>query len=116
MFLFTQISDDEIHYLSMSIDANLIDLHVPVYDNGSGLNYEPFKCSETKEYFMTDKTEPDNNVHKLDVSRFLYYTEEHTDHYIDSKPTSPSFQVHLFTLDHRPEKDRHRKIPQNTWV
>ena len=70
MFPFTQISDDELHYLS--IDDNLIDL----YDNCSGLNYEPFKCSETNEYFTTDKIDPDNNVHnKLDVSS-LYYTEE----------------------------------------
>ena len=46
MFLFTQISDDQIHYPSMGIDANIIDLHV--YGIGSGLNYEPFKCSETK--------------------------------------------------------------------
>ena len=54
------------------IDDNLIDL----YDNCSGLNYEPFKCSETNEYFTTDKIDPDNNVHnKLDVSS-LYYTEE----------------------------------------
>ena len=72
MFPFTQISDDELHYLSVGIDDNLIDL----YDNCSGLNYEPFKCSETKEYFTTDKIDPDNNFHnKLDVCS-LYYTEE----------------------------------------
>ena len=72
MFPFTQISDDELHYLSVGIDDNIID----VYDNCSGLNYEPFKCSETKEYFTTDKIDPDNNVHnKLDVCS-LYYTEE----------------------------------------
>ena len=59
MFPFTQISDDELHYLSVGIYDNLID----IYDNCSGLNYEPFKCSETKEYFTTDKIDPDNNVH-----------------------------------------------------
>ena len=56
----------------MGVDDNLIDL----FDNCSDLNYEPFKHAESKDYFVTDNIDPDNNVHnKLSVNS-LYYTED----------------------------------------
>ena len=72
LFPFSQITDDEFIYLSMGIDHNLLDL----FDKCSDLNYEPFKHVESKDYFVTDKIDPDNNLHnKLSVSS-LYYTED----------------------------------------
>ena len=56
----------------MGIGNNLIDL----FDNCSNLNYEPFNYAESKEYFMTEMIDPDNNLHNnLSVSS-LYYTED----------------------------------------
>ena len=56
----------------MGIDNHLIDL----FYNCSDLNYEPLNYAESKEYFMTDNIDPDNNIHnKLSVSS-LYCTED----------------------------------------
>ena len=43
--------------LSLDIDGDLVDL----YDNSSNLNFEPFTLTDNKDYFITDKADPDDN-------------------------------------------------------
>ena len=76
LFPFSQIADEEFIYLSMGIDDNLIDL----FDNCSDLNYEPFKHAVSKDYFVTDNIDPDNNLHNTLSVSSLYYTDDQFKH------------------------------------
>ena len=72
IFPFNHISEDELNDLSLGIKDNVADL----YDNCSSLNFEPFRFTDNKGYFNTDKADPDNNCYQHLSTNSLYYTEE----------------------------------------
>ena len=76
MFPFSQTNDDELNYLTLGIDGNLGDL----FDNCSSLNFKPFTFTDNKEYFLTDKADPDDNFYKHVSPNSLYYTDEQFKH------------------------------------
>ena len=71
-FPFINISEDELNYLSLGIEDNVSAL----YENSSKLKFEPFKFTDNKGYFNTDKADPDNNFYQHLSTNSLYYTEE----------------------------------------
>ena len=70
MFPFSQTSDDELNYLTLGTDDNLADLY------NTSLNFKPFRFTDNKEYFLTDKADPDDNLYKHLSMNSLFYTEE----------------------------------------
>ena len=72
IFHFNHISEDKLNYLSLGIKDNVADL----YDNCSSLNLHPFRFTDNKGYFNTDKADPDNNFYQHLSTNSLYYTEE----------------------------------------
>ena len=62
VFLLSQTSDDKLNYLAL------------------GLNFKPFRFTDNKEYFLTDKADPDDNLYKHLSMNSLFYTEEQFKH------------------------------------
>ena len=50
----------------------------PLQDNCSDLNFDPFTytCTDDKQYFLSDKIDPDNNFYSKLTVDSLYFTEE----------------------------------------
>ena len=51
-----------------------------IYDNCTSLNFKPFRFTDNKEYFLTDKADPDDNLYKHLSMNSLFYTEEQFKH------------------------------------
>ena len=49
-----------------------------IIDNGTDLNFDPFTytCTDDKQYFLSDKVDPDNNFFSKLTVDSLYFTEE----------------------------------------
>ena len=50
----------------------------PLQDNCTDLNFDPFTytCTDDKQYFLSDKVDPDNNFYSKLTVDSLYFTEE----------------------------------------
>ena len=50
----------------------------PLQDNCIDLNFDPFTytCTDDKQYFLSDKVDPDNNFYSKLTVDSLYFTEE----------------------------------------